>query len=130
MIGLKVTTRSDVQQVLARAKRAEIRSLGHAGGAVRLTARRSIRRGRSESAPGTPPQTRRGQLKRAIQYAVVKEQALVVIGPAADVVGQAGRAHEFGGRFRREQYPQRPFMGPALEKMIPRLPKLWANSVR
>lgn len=130
MIGVKVTTRSDVQQVLARAKRAEIRSLGHAGAAIRLTARRSIRRGRSQSSPGTPPHTRRGQLKRAIQYGVVKEQELVVIGPTEDVVGQAGKAHEFGGRYRREQYPKRPFMGPALEKMIPRLPKMWADSVR
>lgn len=130
MIGLKVATRSDVKQVLAKAKQAEITSLGHAGAAIRLVARRSIRRSRSESSPGTPPHTRRGQLKRAIQYAVVKEQELVVIGPTADVVGQAGRAHELGGRYRRERYPRRPFMGPALEKVRPRLPRLWADSVR
>ena len=80
--------------------------------------------------PGTPPNTRRGQLKRSIVYAMDKQRGVALIGPDFDIVGVAGKAHEFGGRFRRERYPKRPFMGPALEKVKDRLPSLWANSVR
>ena len=57
-------------------------------------------------------------------------QLQVVIGPDVESFGTAGKAHEHGGRYRHERYPKRPFMGPALEKIKPRLPKLWAGSVR
>ena len=42
----------------------------------------------------------------------------------------SAKAHEFGGRYKRQKYPKRPFMGPALEKTNDRLPKLWAGSVK
>jgi hypothetical protein len=113
-----------------KAKQANITSLGHAGAALRLTARRSIRTRKKASPPGTPPHTRRGQLKRAIAYAVDKQRGVVVIGPEREAVGTSGSAHEFGGRYRRERYPKRPYMGPALEKLQDRLPDFWANSVR
>ena len=41
---------------------------------------------------------------------------VAVIGPRASVVGDVGKGHEFGGEFRGEDYPERPFMGPALEE--------------
>ena len=115
MIEIKVQSRMDVQKVLRKARRANIESLGHAGGAVRLTARRSIRQSPRASAAGTPPHTRRGLLRRAIVYAVEKYRQLVVIGPAYGMIGRSASAHEFGGRYRREHYRRRPFMGPALE---------------
>ncbi|NJL32247.1 MAG: hypothetical protein HC898_11875 [Phycisphaerales bacterium] len=55
--------------------------------------------------------------------------AAVVIGPDYANVADAGAAHEFGGRFRQEHYPRRAFMGPALEKVKDRLPRMWAGSV-
>lgn len=130
MIGMKVKTKSDTKKVLAKTKQASITSLGHAGAAIRLVARRSIRKRKSASPAGSPPSTRRGQLRRAIAYAVEKQQGLVVIGPEHEVVGESGKAHEFGGRYRREHYEKRPFMGPAMEKVKDRLPPLWAASVR
>ena len=130
MIGLKVRTEDRSKAVLARAKAASIKSLGHAGAAIRLTARRSIRRGEKPSPPGAPPHTRRGQLKRAIRYAVEREKERVVVGPEHAVVGPSGMAHEFGGRFRGDRYDRRPFMGPALVKIRDRLPRRWAGSVR
>ena len=39
-------------------------------------------------------------------------------------------AHEFGGRFRQERYQKRPFMGPALERIRPRLARMWAGTLR
>lgn len=130
MIALRVKTRSDVQKVLAQTRQAQITNLGHVGAAIRLAARRSIRRNKRQSAAGTPPHTRRGQLKRAIVYAVEPSAERVTVGPTHQVVGRAGSAHEHGGRYKRERYQKRPFMGPALEKTIPRLPRMWAGSVR
>lgn len=134
MVGMKVKYRPregiDARKVQSRAKQANFRGLGHAGGAIRLTARRSIRRGKKPSPAGSAPHTRRGQLKRAIVYAVQKDKQSVVVGPTHEIVGPSAMAHEFGGKFRGEQYDRRPLMGPALEKNLDRLPKLWAGSVK
>jgi len=130
VIGLAVRTRFDGGNVLAKARRGSVESLGHAGGLVRKVARHSIRRSPVASAPGTPPHTRRGQLRRAILYAVEKDRRSVVIGPDYSVIGLAATPHEFGGRYLRQRYPKRPFMGPALENVQDRLPRFWAGSVR
>ena len=130
MIDLRVQTQMDVQKVLRKAKRANIESLGHAGASIRLTARRSIRRSPKPSAVGRPPHTRRGLLRRAIVYAVDKYRQMVIIGPAYGVIGLSATAHEFGGRYRRQYYKKRRFMGPALEKTKNRLPRHWAASIR
>lgn len=130
MIGAKVRVEDRTREVLAKVKAASIKNLGHAGGAIRLAARRSIRRSEKPSAPGTPPHTRRGQLKRAIAYAVERDHERVIVGPEHGVVGPSGMAHEFGGRFRSERYDRRPFMGPAFMKIKDRLPRKWAASVR
>ncbi len=92
-------TRFDGRKVVKAARAGSVKSLGHAGGMIRLTARRSIKRSPTESPPGTPPHTRKGQIKRALRYAVEKEKQTVVVGPEAEVVGTSGKAHEFGGRF-------------------------------
>ena len=130
MIGVTARTTFDADKVVRKAKKANIESLGHAGAAIRLTARRSIRKRKGPSAPGTPPHTRKGQIKRAIVYAVEKREERVVIGPEYAVVGPAGMPHEFGGRLRGQRYAKRPFMGPALMKLKDRLPRKWAGSVR
>ena len=130
MISMKAKVRFDARKVQAKARRGNIESLGHAGGAVRLAARRSIRKGEKASTPGTPPHTRKGRLRGAILYSVERQQERVVIGPRYTVAGPSGMAHEFGGRFRGARYDKRPFMGPALEKVRDRLPRMWAGSVR
>jgi len=129
-IGIRVRTRADIPRVLRAARRANITSLAHAGASVRLTARRSIRQSTRPSDPGRPPRTRRGQLRRSIRYAVETHQQRVVIGPGYRTVGTSARAHEFGGRYRKQRYPKRPFMGPALDRTRDRLPRHWAGSVR
>jgi hypothetical protein len=130
MIVLQVKTKNSLRKLRSKAKQANITSLGHAGAAIRLAARRSIRTSSVPSSAGAPPHTRRGQLRRSILYAVNKDRGLVLVGPQFSFVGRSARAHEFGGRYRRERFPKRPFMGPALEKLKPRLPRLWAGSIR
>ena len=130
MIGIYVRTEDRSQQVKRKVKDANFRNLGHAGAAIRLTARRSIRRSKKPSRPGTPPNTRGGQLRRAIVYAVERREERVVIGPDYAVVGVSAVAHEFGGHYRGDYYESRPFMGPALMKSRDRLPQQWAGSIR
>lgn len=130
MVQTRAKTKFDAKKVMAAAKRANITSLGHAGAAIRLAARRSIRKGARASSPGMPPHTRRGRLRNAIKYAVDKAMQSVVIGPDVEIAGTSGSAHEFGGHYRNEDYPRRPFMGPALEKVKDRLPAFWAGSVK
>lgn len=130
MLSAKAHSFFDVNTVQRRARDGSVKALGHAAALIRLTARHSIRRSESASTPGTPPHTRRGQLRNAVIYAVEREMERAVIGPTYERVGTSGSAHEFGGRYRKENYPARPYMGPALEAVRPRLPSFWAGSVR
>jgi hypothetical protein len=130
MVKAKAKTKFDGKKVMAAAKRANITNLGHAGAAIRLQARHSIRKAKGPSAPGTPPHTRKGRIRNAIKYALTPGKQSVVIGPDAEVAADSGSAHEFGGRYRQENYDKRPFMGPALEKTKDRLPRMWAGSVK
>jgi hypothetical protein len=130
MVGSRVKTKDDFAKVVKAARKANIETLGHAGGYIRKVARHSIKQSPKPSAPGTPPHTRRGQIKRAILYAVEKDRQSVVIGPSAEIVGESASAHEFGGRYKRERFPKRPFMGPALKETQPQLPSMWSGSVK
>jgi hypothetical protein len=130
MISMRSRSEFYSQRVRDAAKKASFKSLNHAGAAIRLTARRSIRRGKRPSREGTPPHTRKGQLKRSLRYSVNKEKSSVIIGPTYTMVGRSGMAHEFGGKYSGRDYPKRRFMGPALRKMESRVPKAWSDSIK
>ena len=115
MIGMRSRWRFDAETVKKRAAQGSFRSLSHAAAVIRLTARHSIRKSKSASAPGTPPHTRRGQLRGAIVYAVDRRADEALIGPTYERVGTSAMAHEFGGRYRKERFPKRAFMGRLLE---------------
>jgi len=130
MIQAKAKIKMDNRKIQQAAKKASIRNLGHAGAAIRLVARHSIKKSPKKSAAGTPPNTRKGRMRNAIKYAVVKDKQSVVIGPDRQVAGTSGAAHEFGGKYKRERFDKRPFMKPALEQVKDRLPSMWAGSVK
>lgn len=117
------------QQVLKAAEKANYNNLGHAAASLRRAAMAKIRRGKKKAKPGDPPHTRKGQLRRSIVYSVDRQRESAIIGPRHSVVGTAAAAHEFGGEFRGQRYPQRPFMGPTLEENASRLGRHWAGSV-
>lgn len=130
MFKTKVKIKDSTKIVAEKAKKASIEKLGHAGAALRLVVRRSIRVRKKPSPVGLPPHSRKGLLRRAIMYAVEKALQTVVVGPDFDVIADAGKAHEFGGKFRKERYDKRPYMGPGLAKVKDRLTKFWYDSVR
>lgn len=69
---------------------------------------------------GEAPNSRDGRLRRGIRYAQNRSLGTALIGQTESSVGESGAAHEFGEEFRGEEYPERPFMGPALERNIDR----------
>jgi hypothetical protein len=131
MVGCAVTkTRFAEGELMRKTKAGSIQSLGHAGGAIRIQAIRSIKKSPYPAPPGQPVHTRQGLIQRAIIYSVEKEKQTVVVGPSERVIGIAGKPHEHGGLFRGRMYPARPFMWPALLRIRHRLPKYWAKSIK
>ena len=127
---MKCRSGFDARKVRKKADAGTFKSLNHAAAAIRLTARRSIRRSPKKSSSGKPPHTRRGLLKRALLYNVDKAKMRAVIGPAYSIAGRSGSAHEFGGKYYGRKYPKRSFMGPALKVNKRRLPKFWAGTIK
>lgn len=119
--------------MMAAVKKATIRALKIAGFEIRQTAQESIESEpirRRSSLPGQPPKTHRGNyLRRAILYSVEEDTETLVAGPSFNMVGTSARAHEFGGEYKGQEYPERPFMGPALEKNLQNIPLFWSNQV-
>jgi len=186
-------------------KKLNIASISHASAALRKDVKRSIKKSTTESAPGQPPHTRRGQLKRAILYKVEKNRESAVIGPSIHLISRVGQIHEIGGTYvitpkkptwnirigghgpifwngqyqrvgdqplrrgrggrflkrqkpmrfarlrtsrqvsrakriaaaylrglrpRRQTYPKREFMKPALDRLKPRIPSYWRAGIR
>lgn len=110
----------------AAVHRGLVRSLYRAAGYVRTVARRSIRRRSKSGKPaplGKPPKSPTGDLKRAILFYVDRERTTAIVGPDAQQVGDVGAAHEFGGRYKGQHYPRRPFMSPALRQSLHVIPQ-------
>ncbi|TVQ33878.1 MAG: hypothetical protein EA376_01200 [Phycisphaeraceae bacterium] len=138
----------DRPKVRRAVNRAKLRALSRAGAFIRQRARTSIRRRRGSSPPGSPPHSHEGSLRRLILFGYDRASDSVVVGPARlNKPGEAPSVLEFGGRTRverrrtrrgggrvieskRVRIEARPYMGPALQKELPNIPKAWANSVR
>jgi hypothetical protein len=129
VIGIDIKIEDHTKRVADATERATFRNLGHAAAAIRRDAVESIVVAEGPSSPGTPPHTRRRQLKRAIRFDQDRVAQEAVVGPMASLVGEAGRAHELGGEFRGHEYPERSYMLPALEKNLDRFHSDWAGSI-
>lgn len=129
MIVLDCKTTFDAKPVLKAVDDARYRNMGHAAASLSKAAKASIEKAEGASAPGTPPHTRRNQLKRAIVWDYDKAAQTAVIGPRESVVGLAGAAHEFGQEFHGDQFPERSYMGPALDKSKERFADDWRGSI-
>jgi hypothetical protein len=129
----------DRQKVTKAVSRSERRVLSKFGAFVRRGAKSSIRKRKSVSQPGRPPSSHTGLLRKMIFFVYEPSRSSVVIGPIELNRGtDAPRLLEHGGQVVRRQgkqrtrmvYRPRPFMGPALERELPKLPAMWRDSVR
>ena len=141
MIGMKFKKMFFTSKaVLSATDRATRRVLSKFGAYVRRAAKSSIRKRKAISAPGKPPSSHTGLLKRFILFGYDPAKRSVVIGPLGLTRrgrGGAPRALEEGGttpvvrrgRKKRVKIKARPYMGPAMEKEKPKLPQMWRDSV-
>lgn len=143
MITMRIKTLFfDQQTVLRAVDKAKRAVLSKAGAFIRTTAKHSIRTKKGSAPAGRPPHSHEGSLRRLIYFGYDPASDSVVVGPVGFKRSTAPNVLEFGGptevkRRRRGQVvrtrvtiDQRPFMGPALEKERPQLPKRWGGSVR
>lgn len=145
MIGLKIDQakalffdRAKVTRAMSDATR---RALSKAGAFVRTTAKGLIRSGKGVSKPGSPPKSHVGLLKKFLFFAYDERSRSVVIGPMllTEKTGEAPSLLEYGGLAKRRRrntdreflytYKARPYMGPALEKNVGKIPSTFQNSI-
>lgn len=134
----------DSRTVEKAASRAERRALSKFGAFVRTGARGSIRTSKDgkASAPGRPPKSHTGRIKKFIFFAYDPDRRSVVIGPAkfAGAISDLGalesggvstRVVERGGKKvrRKARYTARPFMVPAFTKQLPKVPQMWRDAI-
>ncbi len=135
--------------VTSRVDAATRRVLSKFGAFVRRTAKGSIRKRKKASVPGQPPSSHTGLLKKFIWFGYEPNEHSVVIGPAklTSKNTDAPENLEHGGTViltetkwigrgkkkrqkRNVHIAARPFMGPAMDKELPKLPSLWDGSVK
>jgi hypothetical protein len=134
----------DRSAVTSRVDRATRRVLSKVGAFVRTAARSLIRPRKAVSAPGDPPSSHNGKLRKGILFSFEPAKKTVVIGAArfAAGPGDAPQALEHGGtstlvasarrrgRNRTQQVRKRPFMQPALVSVQDEHPKLWKDALK
>jgi len=133
----------ETERIAKAVRKAGYFALRKFGFLVRAKAQSEIREEEGPSPAGSPPHThkhvttksgkegKKGLLPAAILYAIEKDPARVIIGPSVNVVGTVGAAFEHSGTtdFRGREYPDRAFMGPALDAEDGHLPGLLATEM-
>jgi len=141
MIGMDIKAMFfDRKAVMSAVDRGARKVLSRFGAFVRTGAKSSIRKRKATSQPGQPPSSHVGTLKRLIYFGYDPGRKSVVIGPVQfDGRAEGAEALEYGGRARirtrkgkkvTATYRARPFMGPAFEAEKPKLPAMWAGSIK
>ena len=139
----------DRQIVIDAVGKATAKNLSKAGSFIRTSARSSLRRRKSTSPPGEPPSVHskdRVATLKNIWFVFDPANRSVIVGPLklerSRLEGSDRKTvpslHELGGaavvknkkRKRRARYAPRPFMGPAMQRELPKFEGLWANSVK
>lgn len=130
-LRIQIETKVEMARVVKAVEKTAFRSFAHAAASIAKDAKASLEKAPEgePSEPGKPPHTHKGAyLRRAIRFASDKEGA--VIGPMASVVGEElGPTHELGAPRGGVDFPERPFMVPALERAIPRFAGEWKGAL-
>ncbi|TWU12860.1 hypothetical protein CA54_16860 [Symmachiella macrocystis] len=137
MIGFKLRGRPvqmfNPRAVVSPKERATRHVLSRFGSFVRRTARSSIRKRKRVSGSGDPPSSHEGGLRRLLLFAFDMAAQSVVVGPllyrsgVAELLEEGGQAVRRG---KRVSYEPRPFMGPAYQENLPKVPSLWRDSIK
>ena len=96
-MDIRARVRFTPGQLKRKVNDATFRSLGQAAGTIRVTAKRSIRKRKKPSNPGSPPSSPTGMLRRVLRYEVNRDKQEAVVGPVNEIAGRLWNLHEFGG---------------------------------
>jgi len=130
MFSWEIKVEDDIDRVQVATAEAIPRILSAAGMMFTEDIRDSIHTADGPSPVGTPPHTRGRpgrNLPESIDFDVGEDD--VVIGPRFNIIGEIGAANEIGEILRGIDYPERPFMEPALMRGIPMLDELFEGSI-
>jgi len=148
----ELKSRFNAGLVLSAVDRAKKRNLTKQAAFTRRSAKSSIRRRRRTSAPGSPPSSHSGLLRKLIYFIYEPSTQSVVIGPmltnqarklskyrltqnktvpeTLETGGRVTRTSVRTGRTKRVYVQPRPFMRPALIKGLADLEKYWKDTVK
>ena len=122
-----------MREVKERTQKAAFENLRHAAASIRKDVSRSITQKKDHSVaspPGEPPiQHKPGFFKRALRYVYSKEVPEALVGFERSKVGDVAATHEHGLREEGRDYPERPMVGPGLERNIGRMAPDWRASI-
>lgn len=149
MIGVRINQAKglffDRKAVMDKTTAAERRVLSKFGAFVRTSARSSMRRRKKPSAPGQPPSAHVGLIKQFLFFVYDPDRKSVIIGPAllnkpsrnaVEVLEKGGtttvlRRDPNGQRRNRTiKVAARPYMQPAFDKNLPKVPSMWRDQIR
>lgn len=122
----------DRASVLEKVEKGKRRALSKFGAFVRRSARSSIRKSKKSAAPGTPPKSHRGDLKRLIFFSLDPEKGSVVVGPVVFPKARpqspgAPEALEYAGTVTRTVKTP---LGPSGRKAAGRQGKAYSEKIR
>ena len=111
----------DRAEVAARIDPGVRKALSKFGAYTRQRARSSIRTRKAVSAPGSPPSSHDGTLKKLVFFSFDPKRESVVIGPVLAKGGEAPALLEHGGTSAAGgRYRGNPFMRPAFDAELPK----------
>jgi hypothetical protein len=121
---MKASMKLEPKRLTTAVKDAKFRGVQNALAFIYTVMRRSVKRRKGPSKPGSTLHTQTGALKNAFALDFDnQEKDAGVVGAKASIAGPILGAHEIGGKFRGQVYPARPTSGPALQKALPRIPE-------
>jgi len=131
MFGTQTNFRNQAERVIEAAKKGAYKTFRHAILSIRKDASKSIKQRKDKhkkSEAGSPPtQHKPGFLKRALWGHWDEEGGMT--GFRASRVDEVAATHEHGLREDGRDYPERPTMGPALERNVERFHRDWRASI-
>lgn len=140
VVKVNIETVDNFNKVIAVEQKASFENIRAAAYSIRKdtmsTIKRKPRKNKwARSKPGEVPLTS-GMPGKNLRTAIYvgsdlndKQFASALIGPRASFVGIAGEVHELGKSRGTIDFPERPFMRPALLRAVPRLPQQWSGTI-
>lgn len=126
-------------KVLKAEKNSAYSILSNLGAKIWRRAKTSIKPSKKTSLPGKPPRSHTGTLRDLILFAYDESHRSTLVGPtlsnrptgAPATLEYGGEVMmEIHGQMERKYIKQRPYMYPAMEKELAKMPPMWRNSIR